>query len=363
MATGMSCPPHGLGLQEQTAFPLHVCSEPTNLSSQTSPISTSPVRRMREALQAWHSAGVAKQPGVHRLFAYGFELPNWAYYIRCWYFSLLLETGRRPRAGNLGGLYCVYCVCWYFLFSWQSLELGLIPGNHRSPLGGLGRNVRGYTGPSGGDPERRRVFCSAGRCQVFPDSEGRRCILDQVRTQALVPARSRWEGDGLRTKRQVPSANFFYASHQNLPHWPGRAPKGRMPSNYRYKPPVDMHDGIAVGDIARSPLGVVTANAIVCAILDGTYKDVHSVLLYQNGKLVLEEYFYGYSAQRPTKSGLQPSLLSAHLQDRDRSRCHLRSRGTSVAGDELLELCQSRPTESRDHSWRPPLHELRAGLR
>lgn len=74
---------------------------------------------------------------------------------------------------------------------------------------------------------------------------------------------------------------------------------GQEPSNYRYKPPVDMHDGMAVGDIARSPLGSVTANAIVRAILDGTYKDVHSVLLYQDGELVLEEYFYGYNAERP----------------------------------------------------------------
>ena len=79
--------------------------------------------------------------------------------------------------------------------------------------------------------------------------------------------------------------------------WP--RPKGHGPSNYRYTAPLDMHDGITVADIARSPLGVVTANAIVRAILDGTYKDVHSVLLYQNGKLVLEEYFYGYNVQRP----------------------------------------------------------------
>jgi CubicO group peptidase (beta-lactamase class C family) len=78
--------------------------------------------------------------------------------------------------------------------------------------------------------------------------------------------------------------------------WP-RA-QGQDPSNYQYKPPADLHDGIAVGDIVRSPLGAVTANAIVRAILDGTYKDVHSVLLYQDGKLVLEEYFYGYNALR-----------------------------------------------------------------
>jgi CubicO group peptidase (beta-lactamase class C family) len=70
------------------------------------------------------------------------------------------------------------------------------------------------------------------------------------------------------------------------------------PADYRYYPPADLHDGIAVGDIARSDLGVATANAIVGAILDGAYKQVHSVLLYQHGKLVLEEYFYGYSATR-----------------------------------------------------------------
>jgi CubicO group peptidase (beta-lactamase class C family) len=76
-------------------------------------------------------------------------------------------------------------------------------------------------------------------------------------------------------------------------------PKGQAsPADYRYHAPADLHDGIAVGDIARSDLGVGTANAVVRSILDGTYKDVHSVLLYQRGKLVLEEYFYGYSVER-----------------------------------------------------------------
>jgi CubicO group peptidase (beta-lactamase class C family) len=77
--------------------------------------------------------------------------------------------------------------------------------------------------------------------------------------------------------------------------WP--RPKGQQ--DYRYTPPVDRHDGIAVGDIAHSPLGTATADALVHALVDGTYKDVHSVLLYQDGKLVLEEYFYGYNAERP----------------------------------------------------------------
>jgi len=77
-------------------------------------------------------------------------------------------------------------------------------------------------------------------------------------------------------------------------------PKGQdRPSDYRYHAPANLHDGLAVGDIAPSDLGVATADAIVRGILDGTYKDVHSVLFYQREHLVMEEYFYGYSVQRP----------------------------------------------------------------
>jgi CubicO group peptidase (beta-lactamase class C family) len=78
-----------------------------------------------------------------------------------------------------------------------------------------------------------------------------------------------------------------------------RPPGENSPPDYHYHPPADLHDGIPVGDIANSEVGTTTANAAVRGILDGTYKDVHSVLLYQHGKLVLEEYFYGYSVSRP----------------------------------------------------------------
>jgi CubicO group peptidase (beta-lactamase class C family) len=77
-------------------------------------------------------------------------------------------------------------------------------------------------------------------------------------------------------------------------------PRGQdSAADYRYRAPANLQDGITVGDIARSDLGVATANDIAGSILDGTYKDVHSVLLYQHGKLVLEEYFYRYDAERP----------------------------------------------------------------
>ncbi|MEO6803976.1 MAG: serine hydrolase [Granulicella sp.] len=76
------------------------------------------------------------------------------------------------------------------------------------------------------------------------------------------------------------------------------SPRRNGDMSYSYKVPVDRHDGVAVGDIARSDLDVEIANKIVRGILDGTWNDVHSVLLYQRGKLVLEEYFYGYDWQR-----------------------------------------------------------------
>ena len=67
---------------------------------------------------------------------------------------------------------------------------------------------------------------------------------------------------------------------------------------FKYEPPLDRHDGIAVGDIAKTPLGIATAQQIVAKIANETYPGVHSVLLYQRGKLVMEEYFYGYDVNR-----------------------------------------------------------------
>jgi CubicO group peptidase (beta-lactamase class C family) len=67
---------------------------------------------------------------------------------------------------------------------------------------------------------------------------------------------------------------------------------------YRYRPPLDRHDGIPVGNIAQTPLGIATAQHIVGKVADGIYPGVHSVLLYQGGKLVMEEYFYGYDVNR-----------------------------------------------------------------
>jgi CubicO group peptidase (beta-lactamase class C family) len=74
---------------------------------------------------------------------------------------------------------------------------------------------------------------------------------------------------------------------------------GRLPGDYHYRVPANRGDGIAVGDVRDSDLDSATVDSIVHSVLDGTYRDVHSVLLFQRGRLVLEEYFYDHDAMRP----------------------------------------------------------------
>jgi CubicO group peptidase (beta-lactamase class C family) len=91
-----------------------------------------------------------------------------------------------------------------------------------------------------------------------------------------------------------------------------KASDGRPAGAYRYRPPSDRRDGIAVGDIAASPLGVETAERIVHGVLDGTWPDVHAVLLYHRGRLVLEEYFYGHDVTKPHQlRSASKSIVSA----------------------------------------------------
>lgn len=71
------------------------------------------------------------------------------------------------------------------------------------------------------------------------------------------------------------------------------------PESYTYRAPSNMHDGIAVGDLADTVLGRDVAHTIVTGILRGRWQDVDGILLFKDKKLVMEEYFHGYSAARP----------------------------------------------------------------
>jgi CubicO group peptidase (beta-lactamase class C family) len=68
---------------------------------------------------------------------------------------------------------------------------------------------------------------------------------------------------------------------------------------YAYQPPPELADGIAAGGVAEAGLAPAVAERIVRGVVDGTYADLHSVLVYRRGRLVLEEYFYDQDRNRP----------------------------------------------------------------
>ena len=63
---------------------------------------------------------------------------------------------------------------------------------------------------------------------------------------------------------------------------------------YAYKTPEKSSDGLDVGDLSTAFENPGLILDMVKETIKGKYPDVHSILIYKNEKLVLEEYFYGY---------------------------------------------------------------------
>lgn len=64
---------------------------------------------------------------------------------------------------------------------------------------------------------------------------------------------------------------------------------------YVYQQPKKENDGLLTGTLDNSGLDKTLLNLMVQKIVDGTYPNVHSVLIIKDGKLVFEEYFYEYN--------------------------------------------------------------------
>ncbi len=89
---------------------------------------------------------------------------------------------------------------------------------------------------------------------------------------------------------------------------------------YRYKSPPSFADGIRVAEAGPGAPPREVLEQLVSGVINGTYVDVHSILVYHKGALLLEEYFYGFNRDRPhemrsfTKSVI--SLLAGAAVDR-----------------------------------------------
>ena len=61
-------------------------------------------------------------------------------------------------------------------------------------------------------------------------------------------------------------------------------------SQYTYRPPENINDGFDVGSFVEVNIDSVLIVNAVDSIYQGRYKEVHSMLIYKDGKLVFEEY-------------------------------------------------------------------------
>lgn len=69
--------------------------------------------------------------------------------------------------------------------------------------------------------------------------------------------------------------------------------------NYSYQKPTQEKDGLETDFIKNVFKNAEPIIEMVKETIKGNFPDVHSILIYKNDKLVLEEYFYGYDKNTP----------------------------------------------------------------
>jgi CubicO group peptidase (beta-lactamase class C family) len=77
-------------------------------------------------------------------------------------------------------------------------------------------------------------------------------------------------------------------------------PRGTKPNGhtYTYKQPAEDNDGLETGNLNNTGLDKKLLNEMMQKIIDGTYPNVHSILIIKDGKLVFEEYFYEHNKNK-----------------------------------------------------------------
>jgi len=65
-------------------------------------------------------------------------------------------------------------------------------------------------------------------------------------------------------------------------------------SQYIYRTPENINDGLEVGSLTGVRIDAQLIEKAVKKIDGGRYKEVHSMLIFKDDKLVLDEYFKGH---------------------------------------------------------------------
>ena len=70
-------------------------------------------------------------------------------------------------------------------------------------------------------------------------------------------------------------------------------PRGNVKNfNWQYKQPANLRDGLQTGSMIKSGLDTGLIHTMINRIVNRTYKDIHSILIIKDSKLIVEEYFY-----------------------------------------------------------------------
>jgi CubicO group peptidase (beta-lactamase class C family) len=95
---------------------------------------------------------------------------------------------------------------------------------------------------------------------------------------------------------------------------------GEPQTEYTYQLPEKVTDGWEISSLEKEGIDPVKIHELMLAILNQKYKNIHSVLLVKNGKLILEEYFHGYHREKrhQTRSAMKSigSVLTGIAIDR-----------------------------------------------
>ena len=82
-------------------------------------------------------------------------------------------------------------------------------------------------------------------------------------------------------------------------------------AGYKYSPPERLEDGIQTGTLKENGFDEAKIVVGINEMLAGTYPNIHSVLIFRDGRLVLEEYFTGEDVER----GVGPKGVVTHTRD------------------------------------------------
>ena len=84
------------------------------------------------------------------------------------------------------------------------------------------------------------------------------------------------------------------------------------PEKYVYRKPQKSMDGLETGALEDEFKNAKLIIDMIKETIKGKFPDVHSILIYKNNKLVLEEYFYGYDKNTPhqLRSATKPFIGS-----------------------------------------------------